>query len=227
MAVKNYTLSPSDFAFLWEECKRCFYLKIVEGFKRPGGPFPRIFGVIDSEMRNHFMDGGTARMTPDLPPGKVVYGEKWVQSVPIALDGHHITCTIRGKFDTVVQFEDGSYGVIDFKTSAIKPTQKRLYSRQLRAYAYALEHPAPGKLGLSPISRMGLLAFTPDTFTTQDARSATLSGGLHWYEIKRNDDSFFAFLDEVMSVLELPEPPDPDPNCQWCQYREQSRQNGL
>lgn len=223
----NYKLSPSDFAFLWEECKRCFYLKHVSGFSRPPGPFPRIFGVIDTAMRNHFMDGGTHMMSPKLPPGRVVYGEKWVQSEPIALPGHEATLYIRGKFDTVVRFEDDSYGVIDFKTSDIRASQIRLYSRQLRAYTYALENPAPGKLHLSPVTRMGLLAFTPNHFSTEEASRSLLSGALNWYEIKRNDKSFMAFLDEVLTVLELPEPPAPGENCSYCEYREASRQTGL
>ena len=31
-------LSPSDFAFLWEQCKRCFYLKVVHGIRQPSMP---------------------------------------------------------------------------------------------------------------------------------------------------------------------------------------------
>ena len=35
MSNRAWKLSPSDFAFLWQECKRCFYLKNVTGFQRP------------------------------------------------------------------------------------------------------------------------------------------------------------------------------------------------
>lgn len=225
--MPNYKLSPSDFAFLWEECKRCFYLKIAAGFNRPPGPFPSIFGVIDREMRNFFMWKETDVMSPDLPPGLMIFGEKWVESAPIQLPGHSATCYIKGKLDAILQFEDGSYGVVDFKTSDIKAAHIRLYSRQLRAYAYALEHPSPGKFELSPISAMGLLAFTPTTYASEAVGTSTLSGTLRWHEIKRNDSSFMNFLDEVLTVLELPEPPDPDPKCVWCKYRAESRHNGL
>jgi ATP-dependent exoDNAse (exonuclease V) beta subunit len=50
------------------------------------------------------------------------FREKWVESQPISLPGHLSTSYIKGKFDTVVRFEDGSYGVVDFKTSTSKPT---------------------------------------------------------------------------------------------------------
>ena len=55
MLGKNWTLSPSNFAFLWEECKRCFYLKIVSGVRRPGGPMPKIFTIIDAQMKGRFL----------------------------------------------------------------------------------------------------------------------------------------------------------------------------
>ena len=112
-------------------------------------------------------------------------------------------------------------------TSNIRPTQIRLYSRQLRAYAYALEHPAPGKLALSPVSVMGLLAFTPDAFSSEAASRSILSGSLKWFPIKRNDASFMQFMDEVLTVLELPEAPPAHPKCTHCQYRAASRENGL
>ena len=52
--VHNWKLSPSDFAFLWEECRRCFYLKVVSDFKRPSTPMPKIFTTIDQLMKQRF-----------------------------------------------------------------------------------------------------------------------------------------------------------------------------
>jgi len=63
---------------------------------------------------------------------------------------------IKGKFDTVVRFEDGSYGVVDFKTSTPNPTYLAFYGRHVHIYAYALEHAEVGKFPLSPISRLGV-----------------------------------------------------------------------
>jgi hypothetical protein len=56
MSKNNFKLTPSDFAFLWEECKRCFYLKVVHGFQRPFGAFPKIFTIIDAQMKNYYSD---------------------------------------------------------------------------------------------------------------------------------------------------------------------------
>jgi hypothetical protein len=224
---KTYKLSPSDFAFLWQECKRCFYLKIVEGFKRPAMPFPSIFGVIDTEMRKHFLGQRTERLSPDLPPGTMAYGEKWVQSELITRPGRAATVYVKGKLDAVVQFDDHSYGVIDFKTSDIKATHVQLYSRQLRAYAYALEHPGGTLLALSPVSALGLLSFTPDSVSSEAASRSLLSGSLRWHPVQPNPEGFLAFVDEILAVLDLPEAPPPDPKCVWCKYRADSRENGL
>jgi len=114
--MDNWKLSPSDLTFLWNECKRCFYLKVVHKFNRPRMPFPKIFSRIDLLMKNYYEGKSSAEISPELPIGKVTFGEKWVQSQPIILPGHETGCFIRGKFDTVVSFSNGSYAVIDFKT---------------------------------------------------------------------------------------------------------------
>ncbi len=216
-------LSPSDFAFLYQECKRCFYLKVRHQFPRPRTGMPGIFSVIDSKMKDRFMNSRTETATTELPPGKFALSGKWVQSVPIAFEGIEDTCYIRGAFDTVIQFDDGSYGVIDFKTSAVKPSSKFIYARQLHAYAYSLEHAAPGKLELAPVSKLGLLVYEPTGFDHDGDGAATLGGTITWVEIKRDDIAFLKFLREVMTVLTLPDPPPPSEKCLFCQYREATR----
>lgn len=217
-------LSPSDFAFLYQECKRCFYLKVVHGFARPRTTMPGIFSVIDSKMKDRFMNARTETVTVDLPPGEFALSGKRVQSAPIEFEGIEQTCYLRGLFDTVIKFDDGSYGVIDFKTSSVKPTSKFIYARQLHSYAYCLEHAAEGKLALGPISKLGLLVYEPQSFSDDGAGAATLDGSITWLEIKRDDAAFLKFLRELMTVLSLPEPPPPSEKCSFCQYRAATRE---
>jgi len=219
-----WQLSPSDFAFLWQECKRCFYLKVVRGFKRPSSRMPGIFSVIDSRMKDCFQGRRTEEISSDLPPGAIAFGEKWVQSDIIIPPGHSAGCYLRGKFDTVVRFDDDTYGVIDFKTSSVKPSSRFLYARQLHAYAYALEHPAEGKFSLSPVTRLGLLVYVPELMTHELGQKAHLEGSLKWVEIKRDDAAFSKFLGEILIVLNSPDPPEPGPECGWCEYRRASRE---
>jgi len=226
MTTKNWQLSPSDFAFLWEECKRCFYLKIVSGYLRPRTIMPKIFTVIDNQMKDFFNGKQLDSIVSGFPLGVVEYGEKWVQSQPITFPDTSSTCFLKGKFDTVVKFKDGTYGVIDFKTSERKAEHIGFYARQLHSYAYALENPAPGKFSVAPISRLGLLVYEPNSFSGA-LNAASLGGALSWIEIRRNDKEFFEFLREVISVLEQPTLPGGSPSCEWCQYRDTGRRTGL
>lgn len=224
--MKTYKLSPSDLTFLWDECKRCFYLKVVHKFSRPSMPMPSIFIKIDGLMKRFYQGKTTQDLTVDLPPGVVLFGENWVQSQPIILPGHSDQVYLRGIYDTVVQFADGSYGVVDFKTSTPKPTHLAFYGRQLHAYAYALEHAAPGKVHLSPVSRLGLLVVEPDDIQmTPDGKLAYV-GTVTWQEIPHDKDNFLGFLSQVLSVLEQPVPPEPGENCPYCQYRQSTHTSG-
>ena len=224
MTAGNWRLSPSDFAFLWEECRRCFYLKVVNGVSRPG-TMPGIFSKIDSIMKRYFAGKTTTEIAPGLPPGTVAFGEKLVESEPISLPGHQTTCFIRGKFDTAVRFDDGSYGIIDFKTSATRSQHVHRYSRQLHSYAYALENPAPGKLSLAPVSKMGLLCVEPVEMLTFGEGSYAYRSEPTWIECHRDDEAFKAFLWDVLTILDRPEPPESSSGCTWCQYRLEALQN--
>jgi hypothetical protein len=114
--MTTYNLSPSDLTFLWDECKRCFYLKVKHniGYK---GPFPGMFGRMGNLTSNYYLDKPSSELSPALPAGVVKYREKWVKSVPISFPELTAQCIIKGRFDAIMAFEDGSYGIIDYKTS--------------------------------------------------------------------------------------------------------------
>lgn len=221
-----YKLSPSDLTFLWDECPRCFYLKVVMGIGRPPMAFPSIFSNIDLLMKKMFSGKRTEEMLPHLPPGQVLFNGKWVESTPIQFASSPASCFVRGIFDSVLQFDDGSYAVIDFKTSQPNPKHIEFYGRQLRAYAYALEHPAPGKLALGPISRLGLLCVEPIDIDRDDTGRIRYIGDVTWLEVPRAEESFMAFLESVCRVLAAPQPPPPAEKCPFCKYREEARQHG-
>lgn len=222
MTAVSWKLSPSDLTFLWDECPRCFYLKVVHKFGRPYSPFPSIFSKIDLLMKDFYEGQSTQKMDPGLPPGKVLFGEKWVTSAPISIPGHENSVYIRGKFDTVVEFDDGSFGVIDFKTSTPKPHHVEFYGRQLHAYAHALEHPAEGKLQLAPITTLGLLIVEPSLMTAgATAASVNFENELTWLPVEKDDDSFLSFIENVLTVLEQPQPPSAAEKCGWCKYRDE------
>lgn len=48
---KLYKLSPSDFKYLWVDCKHCYYRKIKLGSPPPYGVFPTIFSRMNSLLQ--------------------------------------------------------------------------------------------------------------------------------------------------------------------------------
>ncbi len=214
----NYKLSPSDLTFLYDGCKRCFYQKVVNNIAQPSIPLPSIFSKIASLLKNHYYSKHTSELHVALPPGTVSHSEKNVRSQIIQLPHHEATCYISGRFDIVVSFDDGTYGVIDFKTSNPSSASVYLYIPQLQAYAYALEHPAPHALALAPVTKLGLLYFYPSSISQESIEQLSYEAEITWIEIRKDEESFLEFIDGVLDVLDLPEPPEHSPSCQWCGY---------
>lgn len=226
--MPQYKLSPSMLTFAWDECPRCFYLRVVRGIDRPSMAFPKVFGRIDSLMKNLFAGKPTSVIDPVLLPGRVAMQGRWVTSAPIEFPGVEASCYIKGAFDSVLAFDDGSYAVIDFKTSSPSRQHIAFYGRQLSAYAYALEHPAPGALHLSPISQLGLLYLDPvDIAQGDDYKRIIYGGEVTWQELPLDEAGFLAFMRGVLEVLSLPEPPPASEGCGFCAYREEARRHGL
>lgn len=216
----NYKLSPSELTYLYDGCKHCFVLKVKYGLSQPSIPMAPIFGKIGGLQKEYYSGKRTEILGLGLPAGIFTYGEKWVRSRPFELPQSASTCFINGRFDIVAALDDGSYAVLDFKTASPSEEKVDLYSRQLHAYALALENPAPGALELRPVSRLGLLFFTPDACEAESGGRQILHGEITWAEVQRNDPAFLQFLAEVVKLLDEPTPPREPDTCQWCEYRQ-------
>ncbi len=118
----------------------------------------------------------------------------------------------------MAEFDDGSYGVLDFKTGTPSEEKTEMYSRQLHAYALALENPAEGAIKLDPVSRMGLLYFTPDVCEYEGHSRQVIGGQMTWFEVRRDDQAFRDFLREVVLLLDGALPTPESETCEWCRY---------
>lgn len=221
---KVFKLSPSDFAFLWEQCKRCFVLKVTRGIRQPSMPMAGIFKKLESLQMEFYEGRATASIAPDLPPGAIRCGEKWIESEVIRPEGRKSGAYVVGKLDSLIEFEDKSWGVLDFKTTAIREESLAKYGRQLNAYAFALEHPASppralreAPLALNPVSKIGLLCMEPTALAQPEPGRHVYEAAVKWVELPKDDAKFRAFVSEVLGVLEGPLPP-PGEGCDWCQY---------
>lgn len=221
-----YNLSPSDLTFLWDGCKKCFYLKVKHNLTYRG-PFPGMFTKMGDLTSNYFLNRLSGEISPTLPAGIVKLKEKWVKSIPISFPNTASQCVIKGRFDAILSFDNGSYGIIDYKTSDASEEKAAFYSRQLSAYAYALENPAPNALSLSPITRLGLLIITPERFERIPNGELAFVTKTTWMDVPRDDTTFLALLEEVVTLLDMTNPPEPDEDCGLCNYRKSYNGAGI
>ena len=215
-----WKLSPSKFHFGFDNCQRCYCLDIKEGITQPGS-FPGVFSKFDSIHKNFFTGQHTSEVLKDIPAGTFIKGpgDKFLESELIEFDDPNMNCFISGKGDAFLELDDGSYAIIDFKTSTIKDSVIWSYSTQLHAYKYALENNKPNKPGLAPITRMGLLVFEPASMTKSSNDTYNILHNAKWFEVPIDDQKFLKYVEKVVSVLAQPGLPDSSSNCNFCKYR--------
>ena len=202
-AETTWALSPTDLTFLWDECPRCFYNKVVLKQPRPRGPFPKVFGA-HRPGHEGLLPGpagrgaGPGRAT-GRDRGRGPVGEVGAHRAPgVALDA----VVIRGRVDALVPATTARRR--SSTSRPLLPSDDHLehYGRQLHAYALALEQPSVGPP--TPVSGLGLLSFSPERFETTGEEGA-LRGGLTWTELPLDRTGFQVFLGQVLALLDQPE----------------------
>ena len=77
-------ISPSDFAFLYDQSKWGFYNKYKNGIKRPTVIMPKIFTLIDHSFKESFLNQNLYSICKDLPDATFRDADKWVVSKEIS-----------------------------------------------------------------------------------------------------------------------------------------------
>ena len=206
-----YKLSPSDFAYLYEECKLCYYLKVKYNIYQPSKPMPGIFGAINSRLQGALIGQDLRTLSPTLPEGRVESQEEFVESQSVP----DTRVYLKGKYDLLVKRPDGTYLIVDFKLSEPKEEKITMYRTQLQAYKFALEHPASGKP--KPVTQMGLVVMYPDKAKFERGQ-AMLNFPPKWLSIPEDMPAFLKFMREINDLLTGPTPKE-SPACLWCKYR--------
>ena len=206
-----YKLSPSDFAFLYEECKLCYYLKVKHNIKHPQMPFPGVFSTINTKLQTPLVGKDLKSISNNLPKGIVTKQEGFVESKVVP----ETNVFIKGKYDLLVKKPDGTYILVDLKISKPDDDKIEKYKTQLFAYKFSLESPV--KDNPIKITQLGLLIFYPDTVELKED-SAYFDFAPKWLEVPIDEDSFMKFMRGVEDLLSG-SPPEEDENCKWCEYR--------
>ncbi len=208
-----YKLLPSDFKYLYEDCKHCYYQKVKYGIALPSIGMPGVFSKMNSLLQNAIIGMDLREISSALPAGKIEVKEGFLKSKPIPPSNN---CFVGGRFDIASKLDDGTYSVIDFKIT--DPTEDKIqkFFAQLHAYKFALENPTFGEP--KKVSQMGIVAINPEEISFP-GENVIFKAKPQWFKIAENMDRFYAFISEISRLLNGPVPPENYENCKWCYYR--------
>lgn len=210
-----FKLSPSDFKYLWEECKYCYYQKVVNGIIQPSIGMPGIFTRMNTLAQKSVLGTNLKDVHPDLPEGTFDLQERFLRSIAIPNKNRSY---ISGRLDLLAKFPDGTHGVIDLKITDPKEEDIQKFKYQLHAYKFALENPADEEKRIAnKISKIGLLVIAPEKVAFHKGK-IFFQTQPRWYEIKEDMDDFFSFIDKISELL-TGEMPEPTTQCKWCHYK--------
>ncbi len=148
-------------------CPRCFWLKL--NCKLPYQIFPGIFSSIDSYTKK--ITWGYYEKFNSLPDWFKLFGDfarpiKAPGRSVFFVDDEETNVKLTGIPDDIFQKKDGSYFIVDYKTSRFTENQDALlpiYRVQLNGYALIAE-----KCGLKPVTGIGLTYYEPPLGSTVD-----------------------------------------------------------
>jgi hypothetical protein len=206
-----YKLSPSDFAYLWSECKHCYYQKVKNGITY-SSPFPAMFGRINKLLQTSIMGMNLRDVHSDLPSGIITIQEGFMKSKQIPGTNTYLS----GRFDILTKLNDETHAIIDFKITT--PDEEKIlkkYTSQLHAYKFALENPMEGEP--IKISKMGAVSINPLEMKLVNGK-VVFTTTPTWHPIKEDMDGFLSLISEISGVLDGPLPPETD-TCSLCIYR--------
>ena len=159
-------------------------------------------------------------LDPSLPAGTVKQWGQWVKSKNIVINGIESQWKLRGIYDLLGHYDDGSVGIIDCKVSDSERDSGDFYAPQLEAYAYTLENPLSGKA--FPVKTMGLLIWKlagvaqtrPNEFVSNE-----MGFGVNqvYVPVERDPARLATLLEDFISLIDGDEPAAGE-NCHACNY---------
>jgi len=218
--MKVFTLSPSEFAFGFEGCKKCYYDKIVNNLKYSSF-FPPVFSLLDICQKKYYQGKSSKSISESLDEGIIITenSDKIIKSRTL-YDNKKRPFILRGKLDAYIKHEN-FYTVIDFKTTSMSLDKAPMYSAQLHSYALMLENPSEKNNLISPVKKLGLFCFSPNQVINHKKGTNIFEMNARWAEIKRDDKEFFSYVTLVLDLLHGQIKSIRNPRCTVCTFIEQ------
>lgn len=214
-----FVLTPSILSKLWDDCPRCFWLRVRKGVLRPQRRPPPAWVQYRQKLSAHLSGASTHEIDPTLPQGRCLAANVCARSKRIWLPGCDAPCILAGRISHLIRFDEGGWGLLECATADPGLIQLPNVSRRLHALAWALEQPSARSPKLSPIMRMGLMCFNPVRIRpVERGRLHAAQLMMSWIEIQRHDAAFVRFLKDVVEALFCPVAPKGAIECPYCRY---------
>ena len=216
-------LAPSELDYKPKKCPRCFYLEKNKKISPKDFP-PPVFSRFDVVQQAYYKDKNTSDLTAQLPSGKILDKDELPGRVvsEILTDNKGRKFILGGRPDIVIKFDQGGYGIIDFKTTKISDDKSENYKHQLEAYAQIFTKPGATKSKktplLNPITHMGILQFDPSDIQSHDNTSCNMKMNISFSSLVRNEEEFFINITSILDILINPLIPDFTKECNYCQF---------
>ena len=206
-------IAPSDLTFGFSTCKRCIWIKYWFSFElKKDFPLVKSLSTFQEE---YFRRAPMPALDPSLPAGTVKQWGQWVNGV-------ETQWKLRGIYDLLGHYEDGTVGIIDCKVSDSERDSGDFYAPQLEAYAYTLENPLSGKafhvqtMGLLIWKLAGVAQTRPNEFVSNE-----MGFGVNqlYVPVQRDPARLAQLLEDFITVIDGGEPAAGE-NCHACNYLE-------
>lgn len=208
------TISPSDLTFSWSDCKRCFWLKYRFGIVT-SGMMPGLVTSLSSRQEKWYKDKSSHHFSENLPRGVVESTGLKAQSAPIEVDGQPTPFSLMGKYDFLLRYDHGTYGIVDTKIVGKNNGKGDFYWPQLAAYDYILANPASADA--REVETLGLMVWAVGDVEYDGSGDPTISFPTSYEAVGRDPERFTKFIAEVVRVL-LGDLPKPGAKCGNCSY---------
>ena len=219
-------LAPSELDYKPKKCPRCFYLEKNKKISTKAFP-PPVFSRFDVVQQAYYKDKNTSDLTKDLPQGRIMNKDELPGRVisETLKDNKGRSFILGGRPDIVIKFDQGGYGIIDFKTTKISEDKSENYKHQLEAYAQIFSKPGSTKSKktpfLNPITHMGILQFDPSNIQSHNENKCDMRMNISFSPLKRDEEEFFKNITQIIDIISQSEIPDFTEDCNDCLFVKQ------
>ena len=220
---KEYLFSPSELDYKAKKCPRCFYIHKHHKIN-PGDRPPPVFSSFDAVQKPYFKNTNTKTWCDDLPDGEIMDNKELPGKIVSdgLVDNKQRKFKLAGNPDIVIKFKDGSFGIVDFKTTIISLDKAENYRYQLEAYAQIFSSPGSTKTAstpkLNPITHMGILQFYPEEITNHSDHNCDFKMKTFYSALKRDVKGFYDYITRLIDLLELSYVPKFSDDCNFCNF---------